>query len=76
MNIWALAALVFLLAAMYVPGGNHLVHLIPLSFTRFLTIAVVVIVTVLLLELKNCLFSQVISPDNTTGWHFFNTFVS
>ncbi len=52
MNIWALAALVFLLAAMYVPAINHLVHLTPLSFTRFLTIAVVVTVAVLLLELK------------------------
>ncbi len=52
MNIWALAALVFLVAGMYLPMVNQLIHLVPLSLDRFLIIAVVVIGGVLLIELK------------------------
>ena len=59
MNTWGLAALVFLLAGMYLPVINNLIHLMPLSLTRFLAIAVVVIVVVLLVELKKIpLFNQ------------------
>ncbi len=52
MDAWAIAALIVLLVGMYVPGINHLFHLTPLSLTRFLIIAVITIVVILLLELK------------------------
>ena len=52
MNIWALAALVFLLVGMYVPTINQLIKLTPLNLTSFLTIGAIVVVAVLSLELK------------------------
>ncbi len=52
MNIWALAALVFLVAGMCLPVINQLIHLVPLSLDRFLVIAVVEIGVVLLIKLK------------------------
>lgn len=52
MNIWAVAALVVLLVGMYVPAVSQLLHLTALSPIRFLTIAALVIVVILLSELK------------------------
>lgn len=52
MNIWAVAALVVLLVGMYVPFVRQLLHLTALSPSRFLTIAALGFVVILLLELK------------------------
>ena len=51
-NLWALAAVLFLIVGMYVPYINHLVRLAPLSFPSFLLVAVISAVIILLLELK------------------------
>ncbi|HVN54387.1 MAG TPA: cation-transporting P-type ATPase [Anaerolineaceae bacterium] len=59
MDIWALAALIFLLAGMYVPAINQLMHLTPLSLTQLLVIGVVVVAVILPLELKKLpIFNQ------------------
>ena len=55
MNLWALAAVAFLLIVIYVPYVNHLVRLTPLPFVSFLLVVGIVIVVVLLLEFKKFL---------------------
>ncbi|MGB8215064.1 MAG: cation-transporting P-type ATPase [Anaerolineales bacterium] len=52
MNLWALAAVVFLLLGIYVPYVNNLIKLAPISWLRLLEIFVLVTVVVLLLEIK------------------------
>jgi Ca2+-transporting ATPase len=55
MNLWALAAVAFLLTVIYVPYVNHLVRLTPLPFISFLLVVGIVIVVMLLLEFKKFL---------------------
>jgi P-type Ca2+ transporter type 2C len=52
MNLWALAAAVFLLVGIYVPYVNGLVRLSAISITSFLSIFIIVTAAILLLEFK------------------------
>jgi len=51
-NLWALAAVGFVLVGMYVPYVNNLVRLAPLPFLSLLVVVVIAAVAVLLLEVK------------------------
>lgn len=55
MNLWALAAVAFLLTVIYVPYANHLVRLTPLPFISFLLVVGIVIVVMFMLEFKKFL---------------------
>ncbi len=55
MNLWGLAAVLFLLAGIYIPFVNHLVRLTALPFPSFLLVVALAGVVVLLLELKKLL---------------------
>ncbi|HEY9152792.1 MAG TPA: cation-transporting P-type ATPase [Anaerolineales bacterium] len=64
-NLWALAAMAFLLVGIYVPYVNNLVHLTSVPFTSLLLVAVVVGIVVLLLEFKKFLVKSEPKQDES-----------